>query len=63
MTLTYDHLNLLEGEYVLSVGLTPADSPRRPYDWHDGAYRFRVSSEYRHGAGLVNLSHHWTYGE
>ena len=59
LTLTFDHLDLLAGEYVLSVGITPRDNVRRPYDWHDGAYCFRVSSEDRHGAGLVALSHRW----
>ncbi len=63
VTLAYDHLNLLEGNYVLSVGLTPAEDVRRPYDWHDTAYRFRVSSEDRHGAGLVALSHQWAFGD
>jgi lipopolysaccharide transport system ATP-binding protein len=62
-TLTYVHLDLLEGDYVLSVGLTPADAPRQAYDWHDRAYCFRVSSEYRHGAGLAALSHRWTLSE
>jgi hypothetical protein len=63
VTLAYDHLNLLEGDYVMSVGLTPADDVRRPYDWHDGAYRFHVGSEDKHGAGLVALGHQWTFAD
>jgi hypothetical protein len=59
VTLTYDHLELLEGDYVLSVGLWPSEEARRPYDWHDRAYRFHVHSEHKHGAGAVALSHHW----
>ncbi len=62
VTLTYDHLDLLEGEYVLSVELTPLENPRRPYDWHDHAYTLRVHSAYQHGDGLVSLSHHWSCG-
>ena len=59
--LTYERLLLLEGDYALSVGALPADTvARRPYDWHDGAYRFHVHSTERDGAGLVNLSHQWT---
>lgn len=57
--LTYDSLRLLAGEYVLSVGLTPAGAPRRPYDWHDAAYRLRVESSEADGAGIANLRHHW----
>ena len=63
VTLAYDHLDLLEGSYVLSVGLTPAENARHPYDWHDKAYRFRVSSEDSHGAGLVALSHQWVFDD
>ncbi len=59
--LTYEQLHVLEGDYVLSVGAMPAGAvARRPYDWHDGAYRFHVHSSERDGAGIVNLPHHWT---
>jgi lipopolysaccharide transport system ATP-binding protein len=59
VALVYDGLNLLEGEYTLSVGLWPSVDSRRPYDWHEHAYHLRVRSDYRHGGGLVALGHHW----
>ena len=58
--LTYDSLRLLGGDYVLTVGLTPAGAPRRPYDWHDAAYRFHVESSEVDGAGIANLGHSWS---
>jgi len=62
VVLTYDHLNLLEGDYVLSVGVWPAEDARLPYDWHDTAYAFHISSEHKHGGGLVALTHRWSVG-
>jgi lipopolysaccharide transport system ATP-binding protein len=61
--LTYEHLDLLEGEYTVSVGLTPATQANRPYDWHDAAYRFSVHSDATQGLGIVNLRHRWTLDE
>jgi len=58
--LTYDTLRLLGGDYVLTVGLTPAGAPRRPYDWHDAAYHFHVESSESDGAGIANLAHRWS---
>ncbi|MBI2943267.1 MAG: ABC transporter ATP-binding protein [Candidatus Wallbacteria bacterium] len=63
VTLEYTQLNLLDGDYFLSVGAWPDEYPsylaRRPFDLHDRAYVLRVRSGRPEGGGIVFSPHTW----
>jgi ABC-type polysaccharide/polyol phosphate transport system ATPase subunit len=57
MTISYSHLNLLEGDYYVSVGIWP-DEYRSTmtdiaYDCHQWAYIIHIKSRREDGAGIV----------
>ena len=61
--LTYDSVNLLHGDYSVSVGVWPDEYTSFmtdvAYDAHEKAYLFRVVSERYHGAGIVMQPATW----
>ncbi|MEE8480169.1 MAG: ABC transporter ATP-binding protein [Desulfobacterales bacterium] len=63
IVLKYDHLNLLEGDYYVSVGIWP-DEHRSlmtdiAYDCHQWAYVLRIRSKRSDGGGLVSNPFTW----
>ncbi len=65
MRLYYDQINLLEGDYYVSVGLWPDEYTSFitdvAYDVHEMGYVLKVSSERHHGAGVVLLPARWSF--
>ena len=65
MQLHYEHLNLLEGDYFVSVGVWPDEYTSFitdvAYDLHEKAYVFRVHSQRHEGAGLVAQQAQWRF--
>ncbi|MBI3893597.1 MAG: ABC transporter ATP-binding protein [Candidatus Wallbacteria bacterium] len=63
VTLVYESINLLDGDYFLSVGVWPDEYPsylsRRPFDLHDRAYVMRIRSGRPEGGGIVFSRHRW----
>lgn len=62
--LAYASVNLLHGDYRVSVGVWPDEYTSFmtdvAYDVHDKAYLFRVVSERTHGAGIVMQPATWS---
>jgi len=65
MQLHYARLNLLEGDYFVSVGVWPDEYTsfitNIAFDYHEKGYVFRVRSERHHGAGLVTQPATWRF--
>jgi hypothetical protein len=58
--IAYDAVNLLDGEYSITAGITKDILTQIKYDARDNAAVFQVTSGIREGFGLVNLPHHWS---
>jgi ABC-type polysaccharide/polyol phosphate transport system ATPase subunit len=65
MRLEYEVVNLLEGDYFVSVGVWPDEYTSFisdvAYDLHERAYVFRVHSERVQGAGIVTQPAFWRF--
>jgi hypothetical protein len=65
MRLEYEVVNLLEGDYFVSVGVWPNEYTSFitdvAYDLHERAYVFRVHSERVQGAGIVTQPAFWRF--
>ena len=65
MRLFYDQINLLEGDYYVSVGLWPDEYTSFitdvAYDVHEMSYVLKVRSLRHHGAGVVLLPSRWSF--
>lgn len=65
--LVYDRLNLLEGDYYVSVGIWPDEYKslisRVAYDLHEMAYVVHVKSKREDGGGLVYNPFRWKFSE
>jgi ABC-type polysaccharide/polyol phosphate transport system ATPase subunit len=63
--LVYDHLNLLEGDYYVTVGIWPDEYKSMisdvAYDLHEMAYIINVKSNREDGGGLVYNPFHWKF--
>lgn len=57
---SYDQLNLLEGTYYITVGITQDIFTQIKYHVIDKAAVFEVSSDMRQGAGTVHLPQRWS---
>ncbi|MBI4870894.1 MAG: Wzt carbohydrate-binding domain-containing protein, partial [Candidatus Riflebacteria bacterium] len=66
VSLALDSLNLLDGDYYVSVGAWPDEYPsylaRMPYDLHDRRYVLQVRSGRPEGAGIVYCPARWERG-
>lgn len=63
ITLSYERINLLEGDYYISVGIWP-DEYRSTmtdiaFDCHQWAYIVRIKSQERYGGGIVFNPFSW----
>ena len=65
MRLHYEQINLLEGDYYVSVGLWPDEYTSFitdvAYDMHEMSYVLKVRSQRHHGAGVVLLPARWSF--
>lgn len=65
MQLRYETINLLEGDYFVSVGVWPDEYTSFltdvAYDFHEKAYVLRVRSERYQGAGIVTQPATWRF--
>jgi ABC-type polysaccharide/polyol phosphate transport system ATPase subunit len=63
--LVYDRLNLLQGDYYVTVGIWPDEYKSMisdvAYDLHEMAYIFRVKSTRQDGGGLVYNPFRWKF--
>jgi len=65
MRLNYEQVNLLEGDYYVTIGIWPDEYKSFltdvAFDVHEKSYVFRVHSEREQGAGIVTQRASWRF--
>ncbi|MBN2053621.1 Wzt carbohydrate-binding domain-containing protein [bacterium] len=63
LSITFDYLNLLKGDYLLSVSAWPDEHEsfwnNTPFDIHNFTHRFTIQDHSRFGGGAIHLPCDW----